>query len=129
MSKTQEKNRQNATSTNDLRVENISMSDASLDELLDISINELQKAVNPCNANTSISVTFQSSRPNQIKRSPNENASINNIYSARSNENIYAGSGVNVGGIRSGGATTYNIENHKSNSSDVNGIFGDQSRS
>lgn len=36
----------------DLRVETMSMSDASLDELLDISINELQKAASPSNADT-----------------------------------------------------------------------------
>ncbi|KAG4076910.1 hypothetical protein HA402_015897 [Bradysia odoriphaga] len=81
ISETQGENRSNLTSNTvfDPRVENMAMSSASLDELLDISIHELQKADKPSNGNTS-SVTYRNCIPSQ-------NIAHNNCNSKSSNEN------------------------------------------
>lgn len=89
-------------------------------------------AVNGCNANTSISVTFRDSTSNQMKMSPNSQTTVNDGTSERRNEKIDAG---NVGG--SGTGSFHNVHSRKSNSSigyprilpNEQANLGDQTRS
>ncbi|XP_037047465.1 uncharacterized protein LOC119082162 [Bradysia coprophila] len=131
MVETHRENRPNLTSNAvfDPRVEKMSMSAASLEELLDISILELQKAGMPCNGNTS-SVTFRNSIQSQ-------NNVANNCNSNRSDENNDESECIFVCETRSGAATFHNVQSQKSHSSsgyrrmvsNEREITGDQRRS